>query len=45
MVINPEHLEESVWVMNHCVLKTIHMSLVKIRDIKISLIISISTMA
>ena len=35
--VNPEHLKECVWVVSHCVLKTIHMSLVKIRDTKINL--------
>lgn len=35
--VNPEHLKECVWVVSYCVLKTIHMSLVKIRDTKINL--------
>lgn len=42
--INPEHLKECVWVVNQCVLETIHMSLVKNRDTKSNLIMPISTM-
>ena len=44
MAMNPDHLEESVWV-NHCFENHPHV-LVKIREIEIemNLIISISTM-
>ena len=43
MVVNTELLEESVWAVNHRVLKTIHMSPVRIGDVKMNFVISLST--
>lgn len=41
LVINLEHLKEFVWVVDHCVLKDIHMSLSTIKNKGVNSIFSI----